>query len=387
MRWSRFTSLFKLPSFVKLPEDLERQFRDSQRHNFVMFFRSALLFGLIAYSFMILVDWLTASKVFFDILTPRLCMVGLFALAIVTTFHKRFYIFGQYVGVLFILILMLNVIWIQSLLEKGLEEGYGMLITPGATTSVIIFSGAEMGYGALLTPLLMLPIGFTAFQAFITSATVIGIVNAGMRHSDLPSAFVDTANSVFISIGIFTTILAYLVTQHRRAAFKLEYDLRIARDEAEEASSAKSNFLATMSHEVRTPLNGILGMASLLLHTDLNVKQTDYLQTVKYSGETLLAMLNDILDFSKMEAGKFEIENIDLDFEKLLQSVADLMTSRAEEQGIYIKVDIADDVPRYIHSDPTRLRQVLLNLLSNAIKFTEEGYVKISVSKTGEVNG
>lgn len=387
MTWSHFKELFRLPSFVKLPADLERKFRDSQRHNFVIFFRSALLFGLIAYCGMIVADWVTASKVFHHILVPRLSMVAFFALAIGVTFIRKFYIVGQYVGVAFILILMLNVIWIQSVIENGLEEGYGMLITPGATTSVIVFSGAEMGYGALLTPLLMLPIGFTAFQAFITSAFVVGIVNAGMYGSNLPSSFVETANSVFISIGVFTTILAYLVTQHRRAAFKLEHDLRIARDEAEEASSAKSNFLATMSHEVRTPLNGILGMASLLLQTDLNAKQEDYLQTVKYSGETLLAMLNDILDFSKMEAGKFQVETIDIDFEKLIGSVANLMTSRAEEQGIFIKVSLAGDVPPYIHSDPTRLRQVLLNLLSNAIKFTERGHVEIAVTKLSETNG
>lgn len=386
MRSAILENLLKISWFVSLPENLEKEFRDSQRHSFVAFFRTALLFGMVAYGFMIIWDFIMASHIFVDILAPRATMLVLFALVYASTFYKKFYLFGQYVGIAFIIMLMLNVMWVQALIEQGLEEGYGMLITPGSTTSVIVFSGAEMGYGALLTPLLMLPIGFTALQAFITSSLVIAVVNVGMYHTELPEAFVQTANSVFISIGIFTTILAYLVNQHRRKAFKLEYDLRIARDEALEANMAKSNFLATMSHEVRTPLNGILGMTSLLLQTSLTVKQKDYLQTVKYSGEALLTMLNDILDFSKMEAGKFEIETIDLDLYKLVRSVADLMRSRAEEQSIVIQVEIDDDVPPFIHSDPTRLRQVLLNLISNGIKFTEQGYVKIAVHKGASEN-
>jgi signal transduction histidine kinase/CheY-like chemotaxis protein/HPt (histidine-containing phosphotransfer) domain-containing protein len=373
MKLTTLKSLFAFPELVRFSPQLEREYREKQRKSFVIFFRSALLFGSIAYILMIAWDAITASKIFMDILTPRLTMIGLFLAAFAATFHKRFHLVARVVAMAFIMVLMSNVLWIQSLIEKGLEEGYGMLITPGAATSIIVFSGAEMGYGALLTPLLLLPIAFTGFQAFIVSALVIGTVNFGMRDTELPSAFVQTANSIFISIGVFTTILAFLVNQHRRAAFKLQYDLL-------EANRVKSSFLATMSHEVRTPLSGMVGMSALLLETPLNDKQQDYLQTIKYSSETLLAMLNDILDFSKMEAGKFEIEIIDIDFHRLISSVADLMSSRAHEKNIDIKINMHPDVPPYIRSDPTRLRQVLLNLLSNAIKFTDHGDVTIAIA-------
>lgn len=159
------------------------------------------------------------------------------------------------------------------------------------------------------------------------------------------------------------------------------YEIEHAKNKAEEASKAKSTFLATMSHEVRTPLNGILGMANLLRGTVLNPKQAGYVDTIRYSGDTLLAMLNDILDFSKMEAGKLKIEKLDFDLKRLIESVADLMHSRAREKNLEINISIDTNVPDYIHSDPTRLRQVLLNLVSNAIKFTENGSIEIKVSR------
>lgn len=366
-----------LPSLQKLPEDLEKLFRQSQNEQFTLFFRTALLFGMSVYVLIIAWDWITGSVIFSKVLPLRISMIGIFIIALALSFLKRFPPVSRYVGMVFILILMANVIWVQTVIEENLEEGYGMLITPGASLSVIVFSGAEMGYGALLTPLLLLPIGFTGIQAGIVSALVMIAMNVGMNQTELPSAFVETANSIFVSIGIFTTILAFLVNQQRRAAFKLEHDLR-------DANASKSRFLAMMSHEVRTPLNGMLGMATLLFDTTLSDKQYDISRQIKYSGETLLAMLNDILDFSKMEAGKFEIEKMTIDLVPLIQSVADLMRSRATEQGIGIKTDIADNVPLFIYSDPTRLRQAFLNLLSNAIKFTEEGHVGIVITNIGE---
>lgn len=373
----QFRKLLKLPSIVRLSKQEEQEYRQEIRHHFTTFFRTAAFFGLIAYTLMILVDWLTAEAIFFDILVPRLTMQVLFLIAIAISFHKKFYLVAQYVGIFFFLMFMANIIWVQGLMEQKLEEGYGMLITPGVNSSIIVFSGAEVGYGALLTPLLLLPIAFSGVQALLTSALVIVGINYGMTQAELPDAFEETANSIFISLGIFTSILAFLVNQHRRSAFKLQSDLQ-------QANSAKSNVLATMSHEVRTPLSGMLGMAALLEETQLDEKQKEYVQTFKYSGETLLAMLNDILDFSKMEAGKFEIETIDIDFNMLIKSVANLMRSRADEKGIGIKIEIDPIVPPYIHSDPTRLRQVLLNLLSNAIKFTDDGYVKVAVYHVGQ---
>ncbi len=192
-----------------------------------------------------------------------------------------------------------------------------------------------------------------------------------------------------ISAVLQIAFMKKLATEMRLNALRLikqKYTEQVARNEAEKASDSKSKFLAMMSHEVRTPMNGILGMANLLSDTDLSTKQVNYLETIRYSAETLLTMLNDILDFSKAEAGRMEIEIVDFDLVKLINSCADLMRSRAHEKQIDINVRIDPEVPPYVKTDPTRLRQVLLNFLSNAVKFTEDGEVRIEVENIGNLH-
>ena len=162
---------------------------------------------------------------------------------------------------------------------------------------------------------------------------------------------------------------------------------RRLREEAEYANRAKSAFLATMSHEVRTPLNGILGVLTLLKDSRLTEKQRDQIETIRYSGESLLTILNDILDFSKLEAGKFEIEVVDFDVERLVKSIITLLSSRAEENGTQLTYDIEANVPPFISADPTRLRQILLNLVGNAIKFTEKGSVCVRIKALSQDEG
>jgi two-component system, sensor histidine kinase and response regulator len=157
-------------------------------------------------------------------------------------------------------------------------------------------------------------------------------------------------------------------------------ELEVARDGAEAASRSKSEFLANMSHEIRTPMNGILGIAELMMGTDLTEKQRKFAETIRNSGESLLTIINDILDFSKIEAGKLAIEAVQFNLHDIVSEAVELFATAEAQKNIELLIAIGHDVPTVVTSDPVRIRQILLNLLSNAVKFTSHGEVVVGVS-------
>ena len=190
---------------------------------------------------------------------------------------------------------------------------------------------------------------------------------------------------VFDSNGQVETIIA--IERDVTEAKKYARELARARDHAEMGARAKAEFLANMSHEIRTPMNGIIGMADLLNDTELDESQKTYAETIQSSAHGLLTIINDVLDLSKLDAEKMVLHPVDFELKACLSDVLMLFGPQARGKGINLTLDLADNLPGYVHADEARLRQLLINLVGNAVKFTEAGGVDLKVSRREDVRG
>lgn len=202
-----------------------------------------------------------------------------------------------------------------------------------------------------------------------------------------PFAFSDYsgADLAIISFGC-TTLLAYLIVggrTHTRVALALA----AAERRATEANAAKTTFLNMVTHELRTPMNGVIGMARALQRTPLDVRQRDYVETIVRSGDSLLTILNDVLDHAKIEAGRMDLEVAAFDLRTLGRQAVKLWSETAKAKGLTLTCEAADQLPRRLMGDETRVRQIVLNLLSNALKFTERGAVTLALTAVAGADG
>jgi len=252
--------------------------------------------------------------------------------------------------------LLINLINLCSKNNKKLTEIYGMTEEFSETQNKILKQ-----LGILST--LILPINI--------DNRLWGVVGFDNCHQRAPWSADDQS-----TLKAFTASLGGRISR-----MIIEKKLDEARLIAENATKTKSDFLATMSHEIRTPMNGVIGMTSLLLHTQLDAVQQDYAETIKLSGEMLLGLINDILDFSKIESGKMVLEEQDFNLALAIEDVIDLTSTAALKKNLGLYYEIDEEIPPIIRGDLTRLRQILVNLTGNAIKFTHSGEILIKVKQ------
>lgn len=267
-------------------------------------------------------------------------------------------------------------------LSGGLEGSPPIMFLIGVVILVAVVEGRYAVICAIV-------VGAAFFGMIILEALrpdlVVPYPDDAARRADL----IFTSAIGFLMLAVIIGMLRRTYEAEREAAraineqlVRSESGLIAARDVAERASRSRTDFLSTMSHEIRTPLNSVVGMTHLLLEDNPRSDQLENLRLLRFAADNLLILLNDILDFNKIEAGKVSVENSPFPLRGLLDSLAASLRPRAEQKGLKLELEMADDLPVSVMGDPTRLSQVLMNLVSNAVKFTESGNVSLSARLT-----
>jgi signal transduction histidine kinase/ActR/RegA family two-component response regulator len=309
--------------------------------------------------------------------------------------------------------LIAGIALVELRLARAVKAGAKLAVWEGMPVPTVAMSVTTGSFYTVFMAAFWLS-GDTIARDFALAQSCISILYVLLQYYARPKIFICTAmpylTGVALAVGglashaieagrpwtVLTAVIALgllcnLFINARRQLAASREALHKARAEAQErgvaaeaANEAKSSFLATMSHEIRTPLNGVLGMAQAMAADKLTAVQRDRLDVIRQSGEALLAILNDVLDLSKIEAGRFELEDVEFDLGDLMKGAHSAFTALANKKGLSFDLAIEAPAKGVYRGDPTRVRQVLYNLISNALKFTEHGEVRVTAARLDE---